>query len=597
MTAAIEAAQAQYAAGGLPVTYISSVSYYHTPLSFSAQDANWQTTGPEQATLYCDTSPSSYQVTFTGASVLNTTLSAAAYPMDMETTLTSVTGVQVGDLVKYVNTAALWQADNRSAAYEGQLAKVVAISGSAVQLDSVLAVGMPSGKAARIYRPIKVYMRGIRFERLKINGSSKGVAIKWADKPVLENCSVINSSRIGLHLLYCYKATVDGGEFSGANLIVSEQLGYGILVESNYGTNVTGIISRECRRGLDFSGYDDDGIPSMYCKLSRSRMYGGGFAEDSSDIWPLASAAAGGSGSHGPSLGAIYDGNEFYNCYYGLTLRGRDDTARNNLFVGAFVSPIWVHHGGGLVIENNRYTDQYEEGTATPGTSTGTVSLTDRPEAFIHFVTGSYDTDKHLTVRGNVVRNVTRALIYLEVTVADQAIANWLVYDNSVGIGASAAGICGVVYCSNTIVPTNFKAWDNEVIAPDTYTISKYDITGAPATTEAEVRKISNNAYRLYIPDDKAARVKVGRRSGQISCQLYRDTATLTPRFNGFIRYQTTTSQDWGGSSGVTIAATALTGTTGTDGNTTMSYSEDSLYVENRSGAAIQMILVVLGGT
>jgi hypothetical protein len=589
MTAAITAATL---AG--PVVFKSGETYYVTPLSFSGVDIDWRADGTEPATIYCDSSPSSSMALFSGASVLNTTVAAAAYPMDLEVQLTSVAGIQVGDLVKFVNTGAVWQSDDRGESFEGQLAKVVAVDGSTVQLDAALAVGMPVGAAARVYRPISVRMRGIRFQRLAINGSSRGVALQWADDPQLENCEFVDASRIGLHLLYCYNGRVKGGGARGANLVVSEQLGYGYLVESCFATQILEGVFKECRRSVDLSGYDDDGIPSWYCRLSGNRAYGGGFAEDGSDLWPLGSEGGSGFGSHGPAVGTVYENNLCVNTFRGFTIRGRDETIRNNLLIGAQSTPIWCQYGGGLLIENNRYTDQYEEQLATPDTSTGAISLTRRPNALVHFIPGDYDQNKHLTVRGNTARNVKNSLIYVDGAV-DDTINNWVLDGNTVAVLAGSPTTVGVLGRDDQIIATNFRARNNTIIAPTTYTVVKYRFPTNPAIANAEVFELGDHVYRLWLPDDTAARIRTGTSSGQIGVRLFPSTTNTTPRFNGVIRYESATNVDWGGSSGVTVAAATLAGTTGADGDTSIAYDDDSVYVENRSGGALQMILQLDG--
>ena len=592
MTAAIEAAQAQYDEGGAPVVFHSGETYLHTPLSFSGEDIDWRSDGNEPATLYCATSPASYMATFAGSEIGTTTVSAAAYPMDMEITLTSVSDVAVGDLLKLRNST-LWQSDNRGVTYEGQLAKVVAISGSVVQLDAALAVSMPIAADVTIYRPIRVRLRGIRFERLAFDGSGRGVLVQSADEPLIENCDGWNSSRYNLHLSRCYGAKVRGGNYRGANLVISEQLGYGVLCEEAWANEVRGATFKSNRRDVDIGGGAD--IPSWYCVVADNQFYGGGLAEDGSDLWPLGASPSGGSGSHGAASGSVFESNLLVNCYYGFTIRGRNETIRNNLFVGAMLSPIWSHHGAGLVIENNRYTDQYEEGIATPGTTVGAISETLRPDQFLFFNPDTYDTDSYLQVSGNTVRNVKTALIHTEGAGTTEDLNNWLVYDNVVVIEKAAAGQVGIIDVEDAVVVTNLRAWNNEVIAPDDFTVLKYSITYAPGGSVAKVYQLGQNVYRLYLPDDTAARVRCGFIAGQLSAKLFPYSQNGTPRFNGIIRYESTTTVDWGGSSGVTAVATAMTGTTGVDGNTSISFDDDSVYVENRSGGALQLVLVLEG--
>lgn len=590
MTAAIIAA----VNSGHPVKFKSGSTYYHTPLDFEGLDIDWSADGEEPVTLYCDTSPTTSQVVFAGTAIGTTTVATAAYPMDYVIDLASVASVQVGDLLKFVNTALAWQSDDRGEAFEGQLAKVVEISGNDVYLDATLAVGMPVGASVRIYRPISLKMRGIRFQRPVTTSTSKGVAIQHAVDMRIQDCEVWDSSRIGLHLLYCYRGSVFGGMYRGANLVVAEQLGYGVLVESCWATEVRGAVFKECRRAVDVSGYDDDGVPAWYCVIADNQAYGLGNAEDGSELWPVGSEGGSGFGSHGPASGTVYEGNLCVNTFRGFTIRGRDETIRNNTLVGAMATPIWCQHGGGLVVEDNRYTDQYSEGLETPDTSTGAVSLTRRPDSMIYLIPTLYDTDTHLTIKGNTARNVKLGLVYVDGAV-DAPIRNWVLHDNTVVILSGTPGIVGILNRDDAVIATNFRAWNNQVIAPDTFTVIKYRIPFNPSVASAEVFHIGDHVYRLYLPDDTAARIRTGTNAGQVGVRLFPASGASTPRFNGVIRYESATNIDWGGSSGVTVAAATLAGTTGVDGATTVAYDDDSVYVENRSGGALQMILIIDG--
>jgi hypothetical protein len=581
MTAAITAA----VNSGHPVKFKSGATYYHRPIDFEGIDIDWAIEGgDEPATLYCDTSPSSYQAQFKGTVIGSTTVAAAAYPMENVLTLADASDIEVGDLVVIQNST-LWQSDDRGTAFEGQLGKVQEIDGDDIVLDATLTCGMPIGATVAIYRPIAVRMKGIRFERLKINGSSRGVLVFAADEPHIEDCEGVNSSRYCLHVHRCYRGEVRGGVYRGANLAVSESLGYGILVEGCWTTEVRGVTTKECRRGVDITGYT--GVPSWYCVVADCRFIGGGKAEDGSDFWPLGLGSAG-CGSHGPAVGTLYESNVIVNCYSGITVRGRDETIRGNILVGAMVNPITMQYGGGALIELNRYTDQYEESLETPGTTTDAVSIQRRPNMLVN-IAGGYDTDKHLTVRYNTARNVKHTLIYPE---AVTEIHHWLIHDNTVVIEDESvpASSVGIINGNTTPDAYDFRGWNNIVIAPTTYEIRKYLVSFVDT-----VSQIGANTYRVTLTDDTAARIRVGRLDGQIGVRLFRDSANLTPRFNGVLRYENTTNIDWGGTSGVTDAATALTGTTGVDGETTISFADDSVYVENRSGGSVAYILMLEG--
>jgi hypothetical protein len=573
---------------GSPVKFKSGVTYYHTPLEFEGLNIDWSTyDGEEQATLYCDTSPATSQAQFLGTTVLTTTTTADAFPNEMQLALTSATGVQNGDLLVVQNDT-LWPSDPRGLAFEGQLAKITAISGLTVTLDAALTCGMPAGTTTvTVYRPISIKMKGVNFERLRINGSSRGWLVFAADNPYIENCGALNSTRIGLHVHRCYKGTVFRGTYAGANLAISGQLGYGILVEGCWGTAIRETLGRECRRGIDLSGYT--GVPSWYCIIAGNRYFGGGNAEDGSPFFPLGAQGGSAYGSHGPCAGTVYESNVIFNAYRGFTIRGRDETVRNNLIVGASFTPVWQQYGGGLVVEHNRYSSTFEEGISAPFTTVDSVSYEKMPDSFMH-VAGGMDENKYLTINDNIARNVKSTLIFLE---GLAEIYNYTIRDNLVCILDEAAPVgstVGVIRGSSISDAFGFIAQNNIVLTQTDYSINKYRLDFVDTVSQVGI-----NTYRITLVDDSAARVRLGKQDTQISVKLFRDSANTTPRFNGILRFESTTTVDWGGSSGVTVSNVALDGTTGVDGATTISWFGDSVYLENRSGAITVYVMVLEG--
>lgn len=577
---------------GKSVLFVSGETYKVNPLNFSGLDIYWSTTGEEQARIYCDTLPDENVARFVGTSIGSTTVATNAFPMQLVVELASTEGIQVGDLLSIRNST-LWQSDPRNTIYEGQLAKVHSISGSSVQLDAALCVGMPAGSVVQIYRPIKVQMRNIRFERLPVTTSSRGVFFQSVVDIRLENCDSQNATRYGFLVQRCYKGQIEGGVFFGSNLITSAQFGYAVTVDSSWNVTVSKVTSKQHRRCVSMGGVAE--IPTWYGVVRECTAHGGGFTETGADAWPLGADGGSGMSSHGASAGTIFESNILINTFRGLTLRGRYETARNNLFVGAMLTPIWTRFGGGLLICGNRYTDSYEEGLSTPGTTVGPISDTFRPRSFIEFQIPNSDLDMNVHIHNNTARNVKQSLVYVTGQ-SFGSINNWIVHDNTVVIDAiTPPTFASIISGDSSTFATNFQAWDNTVIAADSVPVLKYRIDMSGGASTSNVLKVSNNTWRVWLPVDTAAQIKVGWVEGQVAIKLFPYSNSNTPRYNGVIRNASTITTDFGNSFGVDVLSTALTGTTGAVGRASVSFFGDSVYLENRTASSVRFTLVVDG--
>jgi Right handed beta helix region len=575
-TAAFVAAAAE----GTHIVLKGGSTYYVTPLAFTSS-LSMSSDGPLPAVVYCDSTPASPVLQVSGTAKTATTLSAAAQTNDMIITVASAANIAVGDLLK-IQGLTLWQSDNRGILYTGQMAKVLDVIGTDIYLESSIASGVASGSSVTPITPVTVYLSNIEFKRPLTTGSSAGIGVLYGDGGMIRDCYVENCSRTGIQISNCYETKALDNRIKGARLAVSETRGYGVQVVECWAVSVHGTIAHECRRGVDLTGTT---IPSYYCSATGSHVYGGGIADDgSTEFWPLGVATADGVGSHGGTEGSTFEGNTLYNLRGAIVIRGRNETVRNNTIVGWCERPLDVIWGAGLLVEGNRYLDQFEEVFTTPGDVSDATSIAARPAYFIYLNVNGYDFDTHFTVRNNVARNVRESFIYLDGDAGIEC-SNMTLVGNDVYIEESTSGVASLLKSASVKYVPSFVEHTNQLHAPDGFTYSKYSGVQLNQVGVPSVSQTGPNTYRVTIPDDEVVEIPIGWVSGQVFLRMFPWSSSTSPRFNGSLRYESSVSVDFGGTTGVTVGATALTGTTGTDGDTTISMSGGIVYIENRSAA------------
>jgi len=340
------------------------------------------------------------------------------------------------------------------------------------------------------------------------------------------------------------------------------------------------VLTKECRRGLDITGTS---IPSYYCVIRDCHVTGGGHAEDGDNFFPVGSISSDGIGSHGGAFGTIFEGNTIVDAYHGILTRGREERILNNLIGGNAYIPIALAWGANTIVEGNRYIDQIDAGY--------TATTTGRPEQFIYVNANAYDWTTPLTIRDNDVATVLSEFLYLDGDAALE-IPYLTIRDNIISIAADTPATVYLINSGSAKYLTDYVEMGNKVstIAADAFL--KYGSVGFTTSTISlsSVSQMGTTQYWTTILDDQAVSIRLGTAAAQLIAQAYNAGTSTTPRLNAIMRNDSATNVDLGASSGFTIAATALTGTTGSDGNITISFAAKTFYCENRSGTAINIM-------
>lgn len=221
--------------------------------------------------------------------------------------------------------------------------------------------------AARVFRPIKVSVHGLKLYRDLVTNATAGdhsfigMSIAYANESSVIKCEVSNFPNQGLNLQYCYRPVVRGGRFSNANRIYNgnDGTGNGILV---FGCSYAVIdlnFLKGCRSGCTTSGQDCRSVGCVFTNNVVMGMdkpnYVGEVITPTADIDNNASGMCYGMGGHGDALRCIYKGNVIFDAAYGFKVRDEDSVYEGNTVYGVSRVGFAIYNMKGGVFSKNTY--------------------------------------------------------------------------------------------------------------------------------------------------------------------------------------------------------------------------------------------------
>jgi len=536
--------------------------------------------------FYTDITPESSFLYAANPTVVTTTVDEEVGAGLKSIKLASVTGVTVGSTLEIQSITTLWRSDNRGILYEGVIAKVVEIDDPYVKVEANLPVGFGVGDTVIVRAPAKIFIDGPKFQREKYDGSSYGVTITGYSDVVVKDVEIVDCTRIGLLLSSCYKPLAEDIRVTGANLCVSESLGYGIAASGCYGARIIRPVTYNCRRGVDIQGYT---FPSWFCLVKDVDITCGGYGEDGTTLmWPEGTAQSDGIGSHGGAYGTLFDGGQIKNPQNGVFLRGRQETATNIIISGSADNPVACLHGSGAIFDNVRYTSNFELGVGEVGTVTA-GSRAVQPEYFAFVNGANWDSEGGLIFRNCYVSNVKVGFIYFDI--ASGGTFNKLeLSGNTVVVTSTAAAY--LLNSPSTMKLSNFlNDGMNRVISEAASRILYPKVT---VITTDNINILAPNQYTVTIEDDSFIIIPALRSANRVNVRLF-TTATSNASLDSVIKSATVGAVvNFCTNVGVTVLGAALTGTTGTDGNLSISFVGGMIYLENRTGTATEYVVTVV---
>jgi len=420
----------------------------------------------------------------------------------------------------------------------------------------------------------------------------RGLVIEHAHSLELEGLTVRGFSETGILTKWCF-----GGYGRNIKAIdcnraydVDDGTGYGVSVRACFGMVWENITGHACRRTLDFIGTDG----ACYdCKTKNISGDGGGVAYDGESFWPEGPTRQSVTGSHGASFGTLYENPTGTNTHCVLNLRGDYEAVKETRGSGAMDRLVYLFRGGSIDLDGLHYTNRQTEIGVQENYRVG--STTDEYLQDVIRIDPAARISGRMTSIKNVnAVGVTRSFISVEgggdlgplsyggvsIVVTDEP-DDQQEFNLLRRSGTAATTLAAPTICTGEVSLINDSAYPKADMR---------DIDSDFSFGANVVHKLPGDRYAVYLLDDTAVIIDAYRR-GTTILDLYTDNRGRDEHlFNGWLHYgRATNFTDNGSGDGVDIVGAALTGTTGTDGNISVSYrpadGEDALYIENRRGA------------
>lgn len=168
---------------------------------------------------------------FGGDDVLATTLSMDAPIYSLSVILSSVTGIQAGDLIKIYNTDK-WSPIEYPDQTTGEMYEVVSVDTgtSTVTISQPLyRAYLTSNTTVKVYRPAQFNIKNIKFVGTGRENAVNALLLIYGSHSTVENCKFLNSGKRSLELSSCYDVLVSKNNIRGSALLA---FGYGVNVNN-----------------------------------------------------------------------------------------------------------------------------------------------------------------------------------------------------------------------------------------------------------------------------------------------------------------------------------------------------------------------------
>jgi hypothetical protein len=270
-------------------------------------------------------------------------------PSMYKVTLANVTGVQVGDLIKFKSSAP-WYYDPRPdgaggySTYKGEVHLIKEINGNEITLDSYFGDTYNTNELIDvfIYSPKTIELKNITF-KLPTPTYTQMFYIYDSYKPKFENVNIVNSQRAGAIIYTSFAPEIKGCH---VNLNIFDQ----VHIDTGYGFQDMGCVHGKyhhntftgCRRGIDFSG----AIPSRWgvCDSNTFASLGKTYVNV---------PGISGFGTHGGCENTLFSNNIVNGAESAFIIRGNMCKVIGNIGINIKESFTSLQYGGQNYVESN----------------------------------------------------------------------------------------------------------------------------------------------------------------------------------------------------------------------------------------------------
>lgn len=435
---------------------------------------------------------------------------------------------------------------------------------------------------------------------LTINATSgdagyQGLYVSRGNGIVIDGLKTNGFSETGIRLYHCYGHNIRNINASYSNRAYNgfDGTGYGVACEqSSFGVfeNINGFA---CRRTLDFGGTQG---ASYYNETSNIRNYGGGTGYNGVAFWPNGATEQSVVGSHGAAFGTKYTNSYGIHTYGVLNCRGDNEFANGVFGCGAVDRMVNDFSGGGVVVDGIHYRSWgYEWGVLSSAriqpsnpahklkqfiVITPSEIIRSKPRLFSN-ITGAGVTYSVLSfINGGDIQSPI--FIRGMNVIADNESGTDGVF-RVVRRGGTGSNKLASVYLDGILL--------NDPVYPKT-DITWIDQGNFTTWDHGSVIRLPTGSRMIYMADDSVV---------ALPCNPGGTNRLSLVPYNANRAFRILDAVIWAGQTGdkapvtnalaVDVLATALTGTTGTDGRFSISRVSNTLYIENRFGSAQWVLL------
>ncbi|MBR7900868.1 hypothetical protein [Burkholderia multivorans] len=474
--------------------------------------------------------------------------------------------------------------------------------------DAASVYSVAAAVSAIIIRPAYVKSLG----RLSIVGYSQpsisvhGVQVSFCDAPVIEGLDISGFSRKALYTYHNYRPKISRCRFSGANEATSGGggLGYGHVSLGEFSPIVEGCTADNCRTGFDsING-------TMYLLRIGNTVTGGGLAYDGGSFWPAdPNYQNSGLSCHSATFGVTDVGNVVANVYDNKQ-RGMWHVFSNNTLRGRMKYGCQPSYSTGGVFSGNVYDDgmtvQPSSGAngdvnGDDGLPTATNYL-NRMQCLINVRQNTMVEKATIIVKGNVVKSINEALIYLTDTSATSDLSVTAT-ENDVSVLPDALLTAGVIKW-NTGTPNlrDFTGYNNVLHVGGSVlgtvkadNMNMYQIIDALPMTGPKTLQRGVSQWLCLLPQDTVTVIPLPL--GQLSFRItvFEKDALVPNYYSGIVTRGTATPILTLGSSGAQLRTDTPLGTIGTVGSINIFLRTDAVYLNNRTTTPGRFIVLIEG--
>jgi hypothetical protein len=482
-------------------------------------------------------------------------------------------------------------------------------------------VSLSWSTAITVYTPFGISMsKGFTLTRAPHTGATagdigfRGLDVQYASRCEILNLKSENFSEACARVSNCYRPEVSNPYFYGANRAYTsaqspnaDGTGYGLSVMQCYAPVVSNLSAANCRRGLDFGGYD---AIVWHAIDETPHVTGGGETYTGTEFFPAGPIAQSGVGGHGPSYYCRHISPAIVHCRNGIVIRGYRETIQDAHWSGYTYAPVYIEAGGTeLRIKGGRYEDGITD--LAWGAQYQTSSMPQNLARMLVYLAMTSDSPNvGLSLDGIRAETVSQALVGVDTTGSLETfqgmltleMGNCLTYASATGSNPAVTNFQEIaVYPSLATVELKYNDLGGNRINQDgSYTggVTKLALGLVWNQTPGDVIQLSDSRFVACVSNQSVIKIPVSGNAKQCQITIWdREQGRAYRGQNMILGAGLTTdiSPITTNKTGIAIYNTPLAGTTGSANSMNIAFRPTGgsgfLYIENQLGGEMRPVI------